>query len=213
MPAADDEKALSRFDADAPDPVHRTGNGLDERALLPVQVVREAVAVGRRDGDVLGEGTVDGVPGGVPVLAEVAVPGAAGIAVAAEQRRVDGHPVAHLPAARDALAQFDDLAGELVAGNDRIGGGREVAVGDVEVGPADTGGTDFHHHLALARGWVGYLADPNRTRLVNDRGPHCGSPSPCARLSATQRCSPMHAPALKGFLSCGVNHLSGIVLE
>jgi hypothetical protein len=45
-------------------------------------------------------------------------------------------------------AALDDLADDLVAGNDRIAARRELSGDDVQVGAADAAGTDLEPHLA-----------------------------------------------------------------
>src|SRR3954465_6830262 len=75
----------------------------------------------------------------VEVLAEVAPAAAAEVAVPAEQRRLDRDDVTDAHAGHVAPDR-DPLAGELVAGDDRIARRRELAVDDVQVGAADPAG-------------------------------------------------------------------------
>src|SRR3569833_291215 len=193
---ADHEEALSGFDPDAAHAVHRAGDGLDQRTLLPGLRVGHAVAGGRRDGDVLGEGAVDGVAGGAPVRAEVAVAGAARAAVAAEQRRVDRDAVADLPLARHVRAELDDFPGELVPGDDGIRRGREVPVGDVQVGPADPARCDLDDDLAFSGFRLGHLAAPDLAGPV-DAGGARALPLPRAHTSSVDLWRREHVKALQ----------------
>ena len=76
----------------------------------------------------------------------------------AEQRRVDGDVVAD-GQGLDAGADGDDLARELVAGHDRVGGGRKRAVGNVDVGAAHAAGADADDDLLGPWLGVGSLRD------------------------------------------------------
>ncbi len=72
-----------------------------------------------------------------------------------------------------ADAAGDDLADDLVAGDQRQLGVRQFAVDDVQVGPADGAGLDPHQHLARAGGRVGDLRRAQRPAGgVEDHGEH-----------------------------------------
>ncbi len=100
-----------------------------------------ARAVGRADAD------------GVPVFAEIEAAHAALPAGAVEQRGIDGDEIADLQVP-DLPADRDHLAAELVAGNDRVAGGGELAADDMNVGAADATGLDFDQRLVGRRGRV-----------------------------------------------------------
>src|SRR6266487_5092516 len=99
---------------------------------------------------------------------------AAVVALAAVQRRVDGDPVAdgHL---RDGVAEGDDLAGKLVSRYDRQGG-RELAVEDVQVGPADPAAGDGHDDVSPAGGRVRHRRDLDVARSGDDGCLHVTAP-------------------------------------
>ena len=181
---------------DAAQPVHRAGQRLDERALRVVHAVRDAVGVGRGHRHVLGECAVHGVADGVPVRAQVAPPAAARRAVPAEQRRVHGHPLAIPPAWRHPGAAGHHPAGELVPGNDRVRRGRELAVGDVHVGPADAAHAHLDDQLTVPRCGVGCLGDAELPGLLpDDRAHGCPLSRRAAgrwprRTRAGERCPP-----------------------
>ena len=96
-----------------------------------------------------------------------------------------------------ARARSHDLAGELVAGHERIRGGREVAVGDVHVGPAQPTRADPDDELAGLRGRIGPPADAQLAGRFPDRRFHgititftlAGSSRP-ARSAASASSSP-----------------------
>ena len=71
-------------------------------------------------------------------------------------------------------------ADDLVARHDRRLAEREVALHDVEVGPADAAGRDLDEHLARARDGLGHLLEGERPR--RDR---CGSVEPLGAHART----------------------------
>jgi hypothetical protein len=172
-PGADQQDVLAEDRAYAAQAVNRARQRLDEGTLLVVHAVREAVRVGRRDGDVLGEGAVDGVADRVPVRAQVAAARLTRRAVPAEKRRVDRDPFPAAPFVSRAVTERDDAAGELVARNDRVRRGRELTVGDVQVGAADAARPHLHDQLAVPRHRVGDLGHLQFARLLPYHRAHC----------------------------------------
>ena len=167
--AADDEDGFADPGRRDGDGVDGAGQRFDDGGLGEGHRVGDVVAVDGGYGDVFGGAAVDGVADGAPAVAEVAAADAAPFAVAAEQGWVDGDPVALVDEV-DVGSDGDDFAGELVAGDDREGGGREQAGGDVEVGAADSDGADPDDDFTGAGGGVGCFADVHGAGLVVDDG-------------------------------------------
>ena len=74
----------------------------------------------------------------------------------------------------DAVAERDDLAGELVAGHD-AGFGVLLTAVDAQVGGADAGGADFNHRLTGPRRGRRQVADPNLAGSFKDQCSHGGA--------------------------------------
>ena len=73
------------------------------------------------------------------------------------------------PGLVDAVADLDDRPGHLVPhrhGRD----GLVLAVGDVQVGPADAGADDVEQHMAWIRTWLGPLAQADAARAGRELG-------------------------------------------
>src|SRR4029453_9856136 len=148
-----DQVAVGELGLQPVEPVHRARQRLDQRAPAGWQVVREHERVGGRHGHQLGAGPGLGDPDRLVVEAEVLPAGLAELALAIGQVRVDGDEVAD-PEGLDLAAGGDDLAAELVAGDDRVADRRQLAVEDVEVGAADAAGVDPDEDLARPGGRV-----------------------------------------------------------
>jgi hypothetical protein len=131
---------------------HRAGERLDQRGVLQPDVVRQPEAVRHRHGDVLRGAAGPGHPDRGPVVAEVAAPVPAEVALPAVQRRVDRHRVTDLQLG-DVRSDLGHPAGELVP-RDHRQARRELPLQDVQVGAADPAGGDLDHHVAAARARV-----------------------------------------------------------
>ena len=116
--------------------------------------------VGGRHRDVVGEGAVAVHADDLGALAEVGVAQAALEAVAADDVSFGGDQVAdgEQSGAGRLPAQLDDLAGELVADDDRRlepAAGPAVPLPDVEIGAADAGVVDADQHVGGSAGGHG----------------------------------------------------------
>jgi hypothetical protein len=86
--------------------------------------------------------------------------------------RIDRDLVADAdPVGRHLRPDRDDLAGELVP-RDHRQRRRELAVEDVQVGPADPAAGNPHDDVLGARRRVGHLGDLDLARLLDDDSPH-----------------------------------------
>ncbi len=134
-----------------------------------VEPVGQGVRVGLRRHGQFGEPTV-----GVPtrearVLAEVLLVAQAEPAgPACRSQPGDSYPLSLLESRR-ARAGTDDLAHDLVPGNDPSTLGGQLAVAEVEVGPAHAAGADGQQHLPGAR---------HRSRLLDQAEPALGLAGP-----------------------------------
>src|SRR5262249_57273712 len=97
-------------------------------------------------------------------------------AVAEERGRVPGDPLPAAPFTGRAVTNGDDPAGELVAGNDRVRRGGELAVRDMQVRAADAARPHLHDQLAVPRHRVGDLGHLQLPGLLpHDRAHHAPS--------------------------------------
>lgn len=126
--------------------------GAEERRGLPVAESRRErkaeLLVGNR---IFGKAAVNRVPGELRRVAEILAAARAVVAHPAGGTE-PGHadPVAHREADRPD-AQGRDGTGDLVAADERQGGGGELTVDDVEIGAADAAGVHPDEHLAFGR--------------------------------------------------------------
>src|SRR5262245_51276099 len=166
--------------------VHDARDRLDERGHL-VRHVADRVHIRDRGDDVLGKAAVARHADRVPVQAMVALAALAEEARAAEERRVDGDAVALADGRLDRLrAEGDDLAGELVPADQRIGR-EEVALEDVLVGPADSAGGDAHENLVRPGLGIGRLPHVELAPALVVRGLHLTAPN--VRPRTSERCA------------------------
>ena len=154
-------------------------SGTEERRRLDVGVAPPGCGKQNRSSATvrLGEAAVDVVSGEPGLVAEVLVPRGAVPAAAtgrAEPRNSDAVPRAEPQGFRTArLHDADDLVPE----DERELRLRELAVENVEVGPADRAGRDAEEHLAGTRDRVGNVRGPERTaRNVEKHRLHRGLP-------------------------------------
>jgi hypothetical protein len=109
------------------------------------------------DENVLGVASVDGVAGEDWIVTEVFF-----VAAAEETTAVGatdpGDPDTHAEGPIGGCA-FDDLADDLVAGNERLMDEGEIALKDVEVGAADSAGEDAEENVAGSEGRTGDVFD------------------------------------------------------
>ena len=130
--------------------VHGVAERIEDRADLIGHVVGQFDDVEGRGHDEFSKGalTVDADAAGVGVEVEMTRPGRFGIQV--DDVTLGRDALADLEAAVDVLADGDDLAGELVAGDHRHGDvllGPVVPVPDVDVGAADGRALDPDQHI------------------------------------------------------------------
>ena len=141
--------------------------------MLQGQVGGERVAVAdRRDREVgacAGLGHADRVP----PLAEVAPADRAVVALAAEQRRVDGHPVADRELGDTAPPTATTVPANSCPGMTGYGGRRELAVHDVDVGAADADRGHGDDDLAGPGRRIVRGADVDLARFFDDHRAHC----------------------------------------
>jgi hypothetical protein len=136
-PGAVDDDVVAELQLQLVEAVDRAGHRLDQRTPGAGELLTEHERLVRGNRHELRAPAVLGHDAeGVGVLAEVVAAAPAEVAVATEERRLHGHDVAHAEVA-DVPAQRDDLAGELVARDDGVFRADELAVDDVEIGPAD----------------------------------------------------------------------------
>lgn len=130
-------------------------------------------------------------------------------------RRVGGSQPRHADAITDSeparlRSERIDLADDLVAWGDRPTLGSEIALSEVQIGPADTADHNADPHLP--RSWLRYRTldelqrvTGDRPRTVDDPSPHCqrpasgrsvlAAPSPYTRWSAKSLASTLAAYA------------------
>src|SRR4029077_2043017 len=109
------------------------------------------------------------------VLAEIESPRSALPARAVVQRGVSGDEVTN-PNPLHAAADGDDLAAELVAGDDRVSRRRELAAEHVNVRAADSASLNPEDDLVRVRRRIVDSADRDLVGLLDDRGPHFTAP-------------------------------------
>jgi hypothetical protein len=112
---------------------------------------------------------------GVPAFAEVAHAALTVVAGAAVEGRVDADAVADFEAG-DVLSDSGHFAAELVANDDGVDGGWELAVDDVDIGAADTAGADLEDDVVGAGGGGGYVSDADGAGFIDYYGFHGGPP-------------------------------------
>ncbi|MNX93993.1 hypothetical protein D3C86_1262080 [compost metagenome] len=134
--------------------VHGVAERVQDRADLIGDVVGQLDDVEGRGHHELGEGALTVHADAARVGVQVEVTGAGGFRVQVDDVTLGRDALADLQAAIHVLADGDDLAGELVAGDH---GHRDVLLGplvpvpDVDVGAADGGAVDADQHVLVAR--------------------------------------------------------------
>jgi hypothetical protein len=169
-----------------------------------VQSRRQRKAIARIGDRVLGIAAVDRIAGETRALAEILAPGAA-IGARAAGEAEPGHADAHprLQAAH-TLAERLNVADDLMPGNQRQLGFRQLAVDDVEIGAADAASGDAQPHLlrtGLGQRQTLIEAQP----LMRRREPHrahraflkacCRGATPGGRAGAPRRPPSASLPA------------------
>ncbi len=192
-----------------PCPAHRAQanrDGLDQRALLARKTFGELVDHVRRYDRELGHAAAPAHQTVEPeLLAQVGGAPPASRALAAPKHRLDGDPVPRRHPVH-VVADLDDLARELVPRHDRVARGLELAVEDVQVGPADPGAGDADDHVERSRDLRrGHVDDPRRlvvfeesrrlhgpssSALTSARGPIRAGASPLPRAHSAPRGAP-----------------------
>src|SRR5579871_236864 len=152
---ADDGDPVAGGDGGTGDPVDGDGDRLDHRRPLVGEALRQAAETSGRHGDVLGECALTAVVAAgdaehLAVVAQVDLPRTAVAARPAEDSRVEGDPIARVPAFGGG-ADFDDVAGRLMAHDDGRDAAAGAAVHAVNVAPADAAGADADQHFV--GGW------------------------------------------------------------
>ena len=151
--------------------------GAEQRGGLGVAVaVGQGEAVGGVGDGELGIAAVQRVAGEAGRVAQVLVAGAAiGAGAAGVAEPGDADPPADGERG-GARAAGQHLAHDLVAGDQRQLGVRQLAVDDVQIGAADRAGLDPHQDLARAGDGVGEPGRAQRlARGVEDHGEHDGT--------------------------------------
>src|SRR5439155_21426121 len=156
--------------------VDDAGDRLDEGRHL-VGHLADGIDVRGRSDDVLGEASVPGDAGRVPVQAVVPLAALAEEARAAEQRRVDGDAITFADDRLDRVRrERDDLAGELVSNDQRVRR-EEVAFVDVVVGAADPARRDTDEDLVLTGPRIRRFADVELATGLVEGGLHLTAPN------------------------------------
>jgi hypothetical protein len=184
---AEDQQPFAGGELDGLDAAQRVAAGLDHRAAGGVHGVRQGVQVRGRHRDPLGERPGQAVADAqlVALLADVVAALAAPAAVTATDHRVPGHPPAP-PGGVDARSHRADPAAPLVAGAQRVRRGAGVQVAHVageqlDVGAADAGPLDVHHHLPAGRGRRVHLPHFRLAGAGEDQGAHQRGPTTACR--------------------------------
>src|SRR6266487_2733169 len=101
------------------------------------------------------------------------------IAMATEQRRVNRNSGTDSQFGRfganslwDVAAHSNYLASELMTGHDRIRRRRKFTLRNMQVSSANTTGSHSNDQFAWLRHWIGDIADPHTSRLIDDSSTH-----------------------------------------